>query len=255
MRSRSTLLSLSPLLLVLATGCFATRNDVRLLQEELRATRAAQAQSDSARRMQLDMILSSLDGSADSLRALSARFTAFQGSTRSELYDLGRQLITIQELTGQGQRRIQELRATLEDRTATAATTDSAAAGGLPGPNRLFELAREQLTRGSYPAARDAFGQLLTTYPTSDLAPTAQFFVAEAYAGEGNRSAADSVYRVVLAKHPRSDRAPTAMYKLAQSQRAQGRTAQARRLLEQVVRDYPRSDEATLARDQLRTMR
>ena len=102
-------------------------------------------------------------------------------------------------------------------------------------------------------SADRALDELITQYPNADVVPSAQFFVAEAYAMEGNRAAADSVYRVVFERHPRSDRAPTAMFKLAQSYRSAGRNADARPLLERIVRDHPRSDEAALARDLLRS--
>lgn len=258
----------TPMLLLVATsGCLATRNDVRLLQDELRAMRAAQQQQDASRRAQGDAALASIGTANDSLRALSGRVAKLQTDVTQDLYEMGRQLITIQELTGQGQAQLQRMRAQLEDRTETTppvpvSGTDTAGrrpvAGGtpaLPGPNRLFEIAKDQLDRGSPGAARDAFDQLIRTYPTADIVPTAQYFVAETYAAENERAAADSVYRLVFEKYPKGDRSATALYKLALSQRAQSRPAAARALLERLVREYPRSEEAQLARDLLRTLR
>jgi TolA-binding protein len=242
-------------------ACVATRGDVRLLQDEMRALRSSVAASDTARRAQADSILMTLTRANDSLRALSgrvARVQAVQADATGTLYELGRQLITIQELSGQSQRRLQELRASLENRAQeAAAASDSARAAGaaLPGPNSLFELARDQLARGSPRAAREALDTLIARYPTADVVPAAQFYVAEAYAQEGNRAAADSVYNLVALRHPRSDRAPTALYKLALARRDAGQTAAAQTLLERIVRDYPRTDEAVFAREQLRVMR
>jgi tol-pal system protein YbgF len=244
-------------------ACIATRGDVRLLQDELRVLRGSVAAADTARRAQADSILVSVARANDSLRALNARVArlqAMQADATGTLYDLGRQLITIGELTGQSQRRLQELRASLENRAQEAASAvqdTSAAAGGpaLPGPNGLFELAREQLARGSPRAAREALDALIARYPTADVVPAAQFFVAEAYAQERNRAAADSVYNLVVLRHPKSDRAPTALYKLALARRDAGQTAAAQTLLERIVREYPRTDEAVFAREQLRVMR
>jgi tol-pal system protein YbgF len=244
------------------SACVATRGDVRLLQDEMRALRSSVAAADTARRAQADSILLTVARANDSLRALSARVTrvqAVQADATGTLYELGRQLITIGELTGQSQRRIQELRASLENRAqeaAAAAQDTTAPAGGtLPGPNSLFELARDQLARGSPRAAREALDTLLVRYPTSDVVPAAQFFVAEAYAQEKNRAAADSVYTLVATRYPRSDRAPTALYKLALARRDAGQRAAAQTLLERIIREYPRTDEAVFAREQLRVMR
>jgi TolA-binding protein len=244
-------------------ACVATRGDVRLLQDEMRALRSSVAATDTTRRAQADSILLTIARANDSLRALStrvARVQTVQADATGTLYELGRQLITIQELTGQSQRRLQELRASLENRaqeTASAVqdTTTAAAGGTLPGPNSLFELARDQLARGSPRAAREALDTLIVRYPTADVVPAAQFFVAEAYAQENKRAAADSVYTLVATRHPRSDRAPTALYKLALARRDAGQRAAAQTLLERIIRDYPRTDEAVFAREQLRVMR
>lgn len=243
-------------------GCLATRQDVQLLQDELRVLRATISASDSARAQDARVLQAAVRRTDDTLRAVSSRIGRLQANMNEGFQIVGREMLAVQELTGQSQRRLQELRATLENRNeammpapgATPGTPPGGTPAGpaLPGPNSLFELAREQLDRGSPASARSALDTLIVRYPTADVVPTAQFFVAEAYAQEGNTAAADSVYQLVASRHPRSDRAPTALYKLAQSRRAAGRAAAARPLLERIVRDYPRSDEAALARDLLR---
>jgi tol-pal system protein YbgF len=253
---------LALLLLGTMPACMATKTDVRLLQDEMRAIRAQSAQSGESARAQTDSVLRLVTRANDSLRALAARSSRFQSDVNSRLLDMERQIIVVQELTGQSQRRLQELRASLEDRTpegafdASSPGRDPGAAGAgpaLPGPNRLFEMAKDQFDRGSARAAREALDTLIATYPDADIVPTAQFFVAEAYAHERNRQAADSVYNLVVRRWPRSDRAPTALYKLALSSRSAGRATAARALLERIVRDYPQSDEASFAREQLRS--
>lgn len=243
-------------------ACVATKGDVRLLQDEMRALRSSVAAADAARRAQADSILLTVARANDSLRALStrvARVQTVQADATGTLYDLGRQLITIQELSGQSQRRLQELRASLENRAQEAASVVQDTSGGagpaLPGPNSLFELARDQLARGSPRAAREALDTLIVRYPTADVVPAALFFVAEAYAQEGKRQAADSVYNAVATRYPRSDRAPTALYKLALARRDAGQRTAAQALLERIIREYPRTDEAVFAREQLRVMR
>jgi tol-pal system protein YbgF len=244
-------------------ACVATRGDVRLLQDEMRALRGAVAAADTVRRAQADSILLTIARANDSLRILSSRLARLQtgqADATGTLYELGRQLIAVQELTGQSQRRLQELRASLENRAQESAlaaedTTTEAGRPALPGPNSLFELARDQLARGSPRAAREALDTLLKRYPTADVVPAAQFFVAEAYAREGKRAAADSVYALVAARYPKSDRAPTALYKLALVRRDAGQRTAAQTLLERIVREYPRTDEAVFAREQLRGIR
>ena len=238
--------------LPLATGaCFATRTDVRVLQQDIATVRAESARADSARAAQLDRVGQQLGAVNDTLRAMTTRTTRFQGDTRDLLRGLGEQLIQVQELTGQSQRRIQELRSSLEQRAeaVTGAPTDSS---GGPGPNQLFEISRDQFQRGAFAAARTGFTDLLRRFPTADVAADAQFYVAESLASEKNAAAADTAYQSVVTRYPQSPRAATALYKRARARQAAGRRTEARPLFEELVRRFPRSDEAELAREALK---
>jgi tol-pal system protein YbgF len=282
---------LMPLALLATGACFATREDVQALHTDVQALRADNARSDSARRAALDRVVASMDIVRDSLGLLSTRVVKMQGDVRGDLYNVGQQLLQIQELTGQSQQRVQELRATLErrqsdiassstaappalgttgapmpgpasstspsspSRTGGASPSPAAGAGATPGPNQLFQISLEQLRRGSPGAARTGLLTLLQQYPTSDLVPDAQFYLGEAYHQEGNAAGADSAYAAVVSGYPTSPRAPTALYKRALGMEEKGNVTGARGLLNDLVQRYPRSDEASLAKDRLRTLK
>jgi tol-pal system protein YbgF len=222
----------------------------------------------------------------DSLAQVSVRLARFQGEVLGRMTSQDEQLLTIQELTGQSQRRLQELRADLERRGASTSATLAApggtppvpapagAAGALgapgsgsaapagapagaagPGPNQLFQIALDQLRRGSTGAARTGFQDLLRQYPTDENAPEALFYIAETHASDGNVAAADSTYLQVVERFPAAPRAATALYKHALVLQQNGRGADARAAFQDVITRYPRSDEASLARDRVRTTR
>jgi len=299
---RRLVVGLVPVAVVAAGACFATREDVRLLQSQIESAQAQAAQADSLRHAQLDRVIEQLGLVNDSLGRIGIQLTKFQGDAEGSLYSMGQQLIQIQELTGQSQRRLQELRAGLEAQRAAVppvsvapapdtgapavgagggvgtgvsaggapgATTGGITGGGTttrtsagtigspaaPGPNQLYEMALDQLRRGSTTAARTALQDLLRQYPNADVAPDAQFYVAETYAKERDTAAADSGYQLVAQRYPASDRAAQALFKHALVLQAQHKVQAGRAALEEVVRKYPRSDEAVLARDRLRTLR
>ena len=242
------------------TACMASKGDVRVLQDELRALRSSIAQTDTTRRAQADTAMMLISRANDSLRALSTRVSAFQASVNGGMYDMNRQLLQIQELSGQSQRRLQELRASMESRAEsmaaqvpTTAVPDTTKPAAGPGPAQLFQIAFDQMQRGSFGVARSGFQELVNKYPTFDAVPSAQLYIGQSFAAEKNVTAADSVYQLVAAKYPQSKAAPTALYKFAQSQIAQNKTAPAKVALNRIVKDYPNSDEASLARDLLRT--
>jgi tol-pal system protein YbgF len=282
------------LVLPLLSACFATRSDLRIVQGDLLAIRAELLRADSARARQLGDLAQQVRSAQDSLGRLSARGAKFEGDSREGLYATKEQLLQIQQLLGQSSERIRQLQGQLEA-TADANAAAAAAAGAAqvpppapapsrgrgtpargtpttpppapvepvrdttppaaPGPNQLYQLALDQLRRGSAGTARAGFQDLLRQYPTSDLAPDAQFYIAESYARERNTAAADAAYDEVARRYPTSPKAPTAMYKRAKALVDGGNGASARPLLEQLIQRWPRSDEADLAQELLRSLR
>jgi tol-pal system protein YbgF len=231
----------------LSAGCFATRNDVRVLQSDIATLRAERAFGDSARGAQIDRIIAQLQVTSDTLRSLATQSNRFQGDARQALRELREAVIQVQEVTGTLQRRLQDVRAAVEARVESTAPVDTTTGAAGPGPNQLFQIGRQQLDQRSFSAARTAFDDLLTRFPTSDLAPDALYYVGESFASERNNGAADSAYAAVVTRYPTSQRAATALYKRAKLKQTAGRTAEARTLYQELVRKYPRTDEATLA--------
>lgn len=274
-----TLARLAPVAFLATGACVATRNDVRILQQDLAVMRAEAAQRDSARARRLEEMLATLTRSNDSVSALSRRLVAFQGDALGDTKKIQEMLIQVQELTGQSQRVIRELRADLEQQAeqgampaagtttppgtagaagatppAGAPATGAAPAAG-PGPTQLYEQATAQLRRGSNGAARAGFQELLARYPQSDLAADAQYWIGETYAAERKVAEADSAYRLVATNWPNAPRTAAALYKLGLSLERQGKRAEARAAFDDIVQRFPRSDEAELARERLRGAR
>ncbi|MEX2153502.1 MAG: tetratricopeptide repeat protein [Gemmatimonadaceae bacterium] len=245
---------LAPVAALAAAGCMASKSDIRLLQDEIRTLRAMQSRADTARKSQADSALVAISRTQDSLRALAQRFGAFQATVGGELFEMGKQLITIQELAGMSSKRIMELRSTMEERAQVMTGGDSAAAAA-PGPGQLYMTSFDLLRRGSYGAARAGFEELLRRFPEFEEASAAQLYIGQSYAEEKRTAEADSVYGLVVTKYPRSKDAPTALYKYGLSQLSQGKTAAARVALQRVVREFPLSTEADLARSRLQTLR
>ncbi len=284
---------LIPLVVLVATGgCFATRGDVRIVQDNVLSLRTELLRQQEQHQESLNQALRLLQLASDSLARVSARTVSIQGDVRGEMRAVREQLLQVQTLLGQSQATIARLRAELEARTAPAAVyppavtgasdvppaVSAAGSGGTPagkggqpapvsapgdsvqvaagpGPNQLFTNGMDQLNRGSTSTARTLFQELITTYPTSEYVPDAQYWIAESLARENNLPAADAAYAAVVSAHPTSAKAPTALYKRAQLLLRQNNTAQARQLFEQVIVRFPRSNEAALAEETLKTLR
>ena len=254
-----------------ASACFATRNDVRTLQGDLAVLRAENARADSVHRAEFQRASAAVAAVADSVRAVNAflaRFSTdvsrFQGDLSVTMHTYGQQLLTIQELLGQTQKRMQDVRADIErqqaDLAAAAQPTTGApvappatqSGGAQPGPAQLFQTGGQMLESSRYGAARIAFESLLALYPNDANAGEAVYGIARSYDLEGQAASADSVYAIVVDKYPKSVHAPSALYKRGMAAKAAGQTAKAQTLFQQLVAKYPNSPEATTVADQLK---
>ena len=187
--------------LLALTGC-ATKRDLRDLRTEVASLREAQDASLREIQRQNRMMLDSL--SAQNLRT--------RGNLSSQLVSMERQLVQIQELTGQGQQRLADLREQINARAQAeaAAARPTAADATAPDPQELFDASLASLRRGSFGTARAGFEEFLRTNPQHPLAPEALFYVGEAYAGAKDVPRAIEAYGRVVSQYPNHPRAAAA---------------------------------------------
>ena len=261
--TKATPLFFSVIALV-SSGCFfATKSDFDKLQQDIVGTRAGSNAADSVQRAYLIDVSRSVRALNDSINALSKKINTMRTATESDLAAMKEDISQLQDMSGQSERQLRDMRAAVEEKTTqpdAAPRTDSTAssAGGPtsgPGPGQLLQAGRDQLLKGGNASARAAFRELIAKYPKSDLVPEAMFYTAQAYAAERNTDAADAEYAALIVKYPRSPRVPTAMYKHALQLQASKKTAEAKRLFQEIIKRFPRSDEAALADERLQSIR
>jgi tol-pal system protein YbgF len=244
-------------------GCmFATKSDVDRLQADLMGTRAGSSAADSVQRAYLVDVTRSVRMLSDSINAFSKRINTMRTATETDLAAMKEDISQLQDMSGQSERQLRDMRAAVEEKAAQAPPGGSdstslgvgAAVSG-PGPGQLLQAGRDQLLKGGNASARAAFAELITKYPRSDLVPEAMFYTAQAYAAERNAESADATYASLIAKYPTSPRVPTAMYKRALQLQATRKTAEAKRLFQDIIKRFPRSDEAALADERLQSIK
>jgi tol-pal system protein YbgF len=162
----------------------------------------------------------------------------------------------LQELTGQSQQRLSELRTQLEARGEQIASTgpgDTARTSSAASADQMYEASLAQLRRGSTSTARLGLREMLRVYPNSERAGDALYFIGQSFAAENPDSAA-AYYGQVVQKYPSSSRAASALYNLGLLAERRKETRKARESYQRVVQRYPQSDEAALARDRLKAL-
>lgn len=241
-------------------GC-ATKGDVQMVQGEVALLKAEMARRDSTRAAQLAEVVRMQQGIMDSLGVTRRSVAQLKGDLGPDLYNIQQQLVQLQELTGQSQQRLTELRTRLEARgaeiEAAPAPGDTAAplSGGAAtaSADQMYEASLAQLRRGSLSTARLGLREMLRTHPTSERAPDALYFIGQSYASE-NPDSALAYYGQVVEQHPTSPRAASALYNLGLLAERRKDTAGAREAYQRVTQAYPQSDEAALARDRLKAL-
>jgi tol-pal system protein YbgF len=132
-----------------------------------------------------------------------------------------------------------------------AAGAPPPAAGGAPTAPQVYDQATRDLTEGRYPMALSEYRDLLARWPSVDLAPSAQYGVAECFFAQAAFDSAAIEYAKVGVRWPKAERVPASLYKLGLCQERLGRAAESRRTFEDLVRRFPASSEAALARDRI----
>jgi tol-pal system protein YbgF len=249
--------------LLASSGCFfATKQDFEKLQQDIVVSRATTNAADSVQRGQLIEVSRSVRTLSDSINALSRRVSAMRTASESEMTAMKEDISQLQDLSGQSEQRLRDVRAALEEKRQQEAVPapDNPTAGGDapatgPGPLQLLQAGRDQLLKGGNVAARSALSELITKYPNSEYVPEAMFYTAQAYTAERNLDAADAQYLALISRFPSSPRVPTAMYKRALHLQSQKKTAEAKKIFQDIIKRFPRSDEAALADERLQSIR
>jgi tol-pal system protein YbgF len=228
------------------------------VQDDIALFKAETARRDSSRAAQLTQIIQLQQRVMDSLTNSRRAVGQLRGDLASDLYNIQQQLVQLQELTGQSQQRLSELRTQLEARgeqISSTTTGDTAAppAQSSASADQMYEASLAQLRRGSTSTARQGLREMLRTYPTSERAGDALYFIGQSFAAENPDSAA-AYYEQVVQKHPSSSRAASALYNLGLVAERRKQTSKARDAYQRVVQKYPQSDEAALARDRLKAL-
>ncbi len=232
--------SLAAALIVLA-GCATTPEDDPVLQGKLNDL--------DARTARIERVISnqSLLDMAQSINSLQAQMRVLQGRI-DELENMNDALRKQERaLYADLDRRIDQL--------GTGGGGAAPAAGPPPGSEQAaYMQALDSLKNAKYPDAIGELQQFLKSYPKSDLADNAQYWLGEAYYASGDFAKAAAAFHTLLDQWPSSSKAPDALLQLGYSQYELKQYADARATLAEVSQKYPGSNAAQQAQDRLRQL-
>jgi tol-pal system protein YbgF len=120
-----------------------------------------------------------------------------------------------------------------------------------PAETKSYEAALNQFKVGNYPLAISTFQGFLVTYPGSKLAPSAQYWIGNAYYAQRDFKNAIAAQQRVVTQWPDDPKAPDALLNIASSQEAAGDRRGAQKSLEALLARYPSSPAAASAKQRM----
>ncbi|HXL51785.1 MAG TPA: hypothetical protein VN945_01525, partial [Gemmatimonadales bacterium] len=121
------------LALGLTAGC-ALKGDVRRVELQVEALRGERARADSQRAAEIDTVRVLLRTVQEKLTAQQAYLVQLRGDVKTDLLAVQQQLVSVQELTGQSQQRLTELRGRLEEQARQPVPVLDTSRGGVAVP-------------------------------------------------------------------------------------------------------------------------
>ena len=125
-------------------------------------------------------------------------------------------------------------------------------ARGNPAQARdVYDRYINSFKQGNLDAALQGFSHFLAQYPSSELAPNAQYWLGECYYGKGDYPRAIEAFDRVKIAYPTSEKVPAALLKKGFAYLALKDRYRASSVWRQVVDGYPRTPEAGKAMEKL----
>lgn len=116
---------------------------------------------------------------------------------------------------------------------------------------QAYEAALAQFKANNFGSAIQGLQEFMKTHPTSPLAPSAQYWIGNAYYALRDYKSAIAEQQKVVATWPEHAKAPDAMLNIASSQAELGDVNGARNTLKLLVGKYPNSPAAEQAKQRL----
>lgn len=191
--------------------------------------------------------------------ALERRNDELQGRVESQEHSSTTTADRQRQLYADLDARIQALEAAVQATSAVSVMEGGTLSPGqLPMPSGSdrdnYQAAFELLKQQRYEPAAIAFKQFLVSYPDSELADNAQYWLAESYYVTQKFDEALAAFELVITNYARSRKVPDALLKIGYCNYELKRFPVAREALTRVQAEYPETTAARLAGQRLSRM-
>jgi tol-pal system protein YbgF len=252
MKTRHVVFAVVPLTLSLVVGCVTTRETAYLqgqindLQKKVEILRGRVTSDMQQNWVDLETTVEELQQEIKILRANIEEDRALLNKIAADVEQLQRDyeasIPPSRTLPGEG----------------AAVTTPPSPPAPQEEPKEDMEGAYQQAyatyKKGDYPAALKMFEQFLRTYPGSEYADNARYWIGECYHQQGDYERAILEYEKVITQYPKGDKVPSALLKQGFAFLNLGDRVDAKLLFQKVIKEYPQSPQAEIAAKKLKVL-
>jgi tol-pal system protein YbgF len=118
-------------------------------------------------------------------------------------------------------------------------------------PQRLYDTAWTDYTAGQWTLCIEGFNTYLRSFPRSEAADDAQFYIGECNFADGKYTEAMDAYNRVIATYARGDKVPDAYYKRGMTFERLGQLDRARESWESLLKLFPDAEVARLGKQNI----
>jgi tol-pal system protein YbgF len=196
---------------------------------------------------QVNTLVTQIIDSVNAIRQAQSRVAEGSASAIAEVNGLGERLSATNTRIDKLSEQLAELKRLVENLPKLPTFTTIT-----PGnPDQLFAAAYGDYSRGNYDLSISEFRQYVETYPSSEMADNAQYWIGEALYAKRKFAEAISEFDKVITLFAKGDKVPAARFKKAMVLNEMGQADLARLEFQALIKLYPKSNEAVLAKQQL----
>ncbi|QUM78641.1 tol-pal system protein YbgF [Moritella sp. 24] len=138
------------------------------------------------------------------------------------------------------------------DQNILSATNQPVNLTGKDSYNYAIKLIKNER---KYDEAIPALQSFISTYPESELAANAHYWLGLLLRKDNKNDEAKAEFEKIVTKYPKSNKRADSLQKLGQLAKLAGSTSEAKRYFNLVIKDYPNDAVAKLAKQELATLK
>ena len=124
-----------------------------------------------------------------------------------------------------------------------------------PTENSVYQAAYDRFKGGEFTDAIVQFENFMQSYPHSNLAPAAAYWIGNAHYALRDYQLAITAQQKLIAQYPDSNQVPDALFNIASSQNGMGESKASRQTLENILTKFPHSEAGKKAKQRLANLK